>query len=69
MKSKKRKVIIHRVAKTEVKNYITPEKTIFKDVHITLSNPEYNWLTQPITYPRWAILLVIIMVFISGIIS
>lgn len=66
MKSKKRKVILHRIAKTEVKNYITPEKTVFKDVHITFAPIKYNWFTQPLTYPRWVVLLIGIVILLTG---
>lgn len=66
MPTNKRKVILHRVAKTEIKNYTTPEKTIIKDIHITFPVDNTNWFTKPITYPRWAILVIAILIIALG---
>lgn len=63
--NRRRKTILHRVEKTEVKNYITPEKTVFKDIHVTILPKETTWLTDPISYPRW-VLLLMLAVFIAG---
>jgi hypothetical protein len=61
MPTKKRKVILHRVAKTVVKNYTTPEKTIIRDIHVTFPVKETTWLTDPVTYPRWVIMLIVLV--------
>jgi hypothetical protein len=65
MKTNKRKVILHRVQKTVVKNYTTPQETIIRDIHITIPQKEYNWFNTPITYPRWIILLITGLLVIS----
>ena len=62
--SKKRKTIFHRIEKTEIKNYNTPE-TVLKSIHITVLPKETTWLTDPVSYPRWVFLLML-LVFIAG---
>ena len=64
--NKRRKTILHRIEKTEIKNYITPEKTIIRDIQVILTPKDTNWFTEPITYPRWSILVIAILVLILG---
>jgi hypothetical protein len=63
MTTRKRKVVLHRIAKTEIKNYTTPEKTILRDIHITIEPEKHNWFTAPMTYPRWEVILIIGLLF------
>ena len=66
MRTKKRRIVLHRVAKTEIKNYTTPEKTIIRDVVINWPAKTTNWFTEPISYPRWAILLIATLIITLG---
>ena len=61
MVSKKRRTIIHRIQKTEIKNYTMPQEKII----ITFPKADTNWLTELVSYPRYIILLISMLLLSS----
>jgi hypothetical protein len=63
MPNRKRKVVLHRIAKTETRVYNQPVREVVRDIQVVFEPQKYNWLTQPIQHPRWFWLVVVATVF------
>lgn len=57
MPNRKRRIVTHRVAKTENRIYNQPVREVVRDIQVVFESQNHSWLTQPIQHPRWVFLL------------
>lgn len=62
MPNRKRKVVLHRVAKTENRIYNQPVREVVRDIQVAVQPQQCSWLTQPIQHPRWVFLLALAVI-------